>query len=284
MAPSLNPSTNIAGFVNTIYEDALMVARDNNLMLPLVTYFNDRSGTVARTSSQNGTATIASIGETTDLTSQAFTPASLATLTPAEAGGQFFLTDLRIETDPFGVGADAALELGLATGQKIEKDLLSNFSSLTGGTVGAAGTVITWGHFFAALSQLRNQNAPLPYTCVLHSFQWHQLGKAVAPGATVTNSPALQDEITRRFYVGTVSGVDIFTSANIAVDASDDAYGGMFARAAMGFDNRRSPRLEPERDASRRGYELNMTTVYGHGIWRPKFGVKMLFDASTPAS
>lgn len=284
MAPSLNPSTNIAAFVNTIYEDALMVARDNNLMLPLVTYFDDRSGTVARTNSQNGTATIASIGETTDLTSQAFTPSTLATLTPAEVGGQFFLTDLRVETDPFGVQADAALELGLATAQKIETDLLGDFSSLTGGTVGAAGTVITWGHFFAALSILRGRNAPMPYTCVLHPYQWHVLGKAVAPGATVTNSPALQDEITRRFYVGSVSGVDIFTSSNIAIDGSDDAFGAMFARAGLGYDNRRSPRLEYERDGSRRGYELNMTAVYAHGVWRPRFGVAMKFDASTPAS
>lgn len=284
MPPSLNPSANIAAFVNTIFEDALMVARDNNLMLPLVTYFGDRSGTATRTNSQNGTATIQSIGETTDLTSQAFTPAALASLTPAEAGGQFFLTDLRVETDSFQVRNDAALELGLATAQKIETDLLGNFSSLTGGTVGAAGTVITWGHFFAGLSRLRAQNAPLPYVYVCHPFQWHQLGKAAAVGATVTNSPALQDEVTRRFYVQTVAGVDIYTSANIAVDGSDDAVGGMFSRAAIAYDNRRSPRLEPERDASRRGWELNMTTVYANGVWRPKFGIQMKFDASLPSS
>jgi hypothetical protein len=282
--PSLNTYSNISSFVNTVFEDAMFVARDNNLMAALVTVYNDRTGLALRKSSEYGTATMQTIAETDDLTSQAFTPAVLSTLTPAEAGAQFFLTDSRIESDPFAAREDATMELGLATAQKIEKDLLGNFSSLTGGTIGAAGTVITWGHFFAMLSVLRGRNAPLPYVAVLHPYQWHALGKAIAPGATVTNSPAIQDAVTRNFYVGSVSGVDIYTSANITVDGSDDAYGAMFSRQALALDVRRAPRLEPERDASRRGWELNISTVYAHGIWRPRFGVTGLFDATTPTS
>lgn len=282
MAIGSNTSSNIASYINTIFEDAMLVARDNNVMVPLVTVFGDRSGTAARSNSEYGTATIGSIAEADDLASQTFHPSVLSTLTPAEAGGQFFITDLRRETDPFGVQADATLELGLATANKIERDLLGNFSSLTGGTVGAAGSVISWGYFFSALSILRNRQAPLPYVCVMHPYQWKVLGAAIAPGATVTNSPAIQDSVLRNFYVGSVSGVDIFTSSNITVDGSDDANGAMFARPAIAYDSRRAPRLEPERDASRRGWELNMTTVYAHGVWRPRYGVRMLFDASTP--
>lgn len=279
-----NTYSDISSFVNTVFEDAMMVARDNNLMANLVTVFNDRSGLAVRKSSIYGTATMNSVGETDDLTSQAYTPSVLSTLTPAEVGAQFFLTDSRLESDPFSVRNDAALELGLAAANKIERDILGNFSSLTGGTVGAAGTAITWGHFFAAVSRLRGQNAPLPYACVMHPYQWHVLGKAIAPGATVTNSPAIQDAVTRNFYVGSVSGVDIYTSANITVDGSDDANGAMFSRAALALDVRRAPRLEPERDASRRGWELNLSSVYAHGVWRPAFGIRMLFDAATPSS
>ena len=46
---------------------------------------------------------------------------------------------------------------------------------------------------------------------------------------------------------------------------------------ALALDMRRAPRLEPERDASRRGYELNLSAVYAHGVWRPKFGVCGIF-------
>ncbi|MBI4496844.1 MAG: hypothetical protein HY689_02955 [Chloroflexi bacterium] len=275
-------ASDISAFVNTIFEDALLVARDNNLMAALVTGFNDRAGTAIRQNSTYGTAVINSIAETDDMTSQAFTPSSLATLTPAEFGAQFFVTDLRQETDLFGVRADAAMELGLALAQSVETNLLNDFSSLTGGTVGAAGTAITWGHFFAMVAHLRGQNAPRPWFFVCSPNTWHVLGKAVGPGATVTNSPQFQDEVLRNWYVGSVAGVDIFTSSNTA--AGTAAYAALFSRPALALDIRRAPRLEPERDASRRGIELNMTMVYAHGVWRPKFGVQGIFDASLPTS
>lgn len=281
--PDLNTYSDISTFVNTVFDDALTVARDNNLMAQLVTGFNG-AGMAQRKNQIYGTATMNSVGEIDDLTSQTFVPTALSTLTPAEVGAQFFLTDQRLESDPFGVRNEAALELGMAAAQKIETDLLTKFSSLTGGTVGAAGTVISWGHFFASLSRLRGQNAPGPYACVLHPYQWHVLGKAVGPGATVTNSPAMQDSIVGNFYVGSVSGVNIFTSANITINGSDDAYGAMFARPALALDVRRALRLEPERDASRRGWELNLSAVYATGVWRPAFGVQMLFDCTLPTS
>lgn len=281
---SLNTYSDISTFVNTVWSDALFVARDNNLMAGLVTVYNDRTGMALRKNSEYGTATINSIGETDDLTSQAFTPTVLSTLTPAEYGAQFFLTDQRIESDIYQAQSDAANELGLAMAQNIEKNLLGKFSSLTGGTIGAAGSAMSWGYFYAMLTGLRRQNAPMPYAFVCRPEQWHQLGKAVAPGATVTNSPDIQNSVVGRFYVGSVSGVDIYTSANISVDGSDDAYCAMFNPQALALDMRRAPRLEAERDSSRRGWELNLSSVYAYGVWRPKFGVQGIFDAAAPTS
>lgn len=280
----LNTYSDISAFVNVVFEDAMFVARDNNLMAQLVTVYSDRQGMALRKNSEYGTATINSIGETDDLTSQAFTPSLLSTLTPAEVGAQFFLTDQRLESDPFAVRSDAANELGFAMAQKIETDLVGNFSSLTGGTIGAAGSAASWGYFYAMLTALRAQNAPAPYAFVCRPEHWHYMGKAVAPGATVTNSPALQNSVVGRFYVGSVSGVDIYTSSNISRDGSDDAVAAMFNPQALALDVRRAPRLEPERDASRRGWELNLSAIYAHGVWRPKFGVKGTFDAATPTS
>lgn len=281
---NLNPSTNISTYIQTIYEDAMFVARENSLMPALVTVFNDRTGSAVRSRSEYGTATMNAVGETDDLVSQAFTPTVKNSLTPAEVAAQFFLPDLRVESDPFGVRNDASMELGMAMAEKIDTDIVGNFSSLTGGTVGAAGTAITWGHFFAMQSILRAQHAPGPWVFVCHPYQYHQLGKSASIGATVTNAPMLQDEVARNFFVGNVGGVDIYLNSNISIDGSDDAYCGMFSRTALAYDNRRAPRLEPERDASRRGIELNLSAVYAHGVWRPKFGVQGIFDASTPSS
>lgn len=281
-----NPSSDISTYIQTIYEDAWFIARDNSLMPRLVTTFADGADEVQdRSSTRYGSATIATLGETDDLQTQAFTPSTISTLTPAEKGAQFFLPDKRVSADPFGVRNDAAMELGYAIADKIDTDVLGNFSSLTAGTIGAAGTTITWGHFFAALSRLRNAKAPMPYRCVLHVYQWHRLAAAASIATTTqANAPQFQDEVTRQWFVGRAGLVDIFVTSNITVDASDDANGAMFSPLAMALDTRRAARLEPERDASRRGWELNMTAVYAHGTWRPEWGVCMTFDAAAPSS
>lgn len=283
---ALNPSSDISGYIQNIYEDAMFVAREMAVMPSLVTTFADTTDEKRiRQRSDWGSATVATIGETDDLASQAFTPTADDQLTPVEYGAQFFLPDTRVSADPFGVRNAAASELGMAMANDINNNLLTNLGSLTGGTIGAAGTTMTWGHFFAALSQLEVQTKKMgPYVCVLHTYHWHDLASSVAASATVTNAPNFQDEIMARWYVGTVGPVDIYTSTDIAIDASDDANSGMFQRSAIAFDGRRAPRLEPERDASRRGWELNMTAVYAHGVWRSDFGMVLTFDATAPTS
>jgi len=274
-----------ATYMQTLFEDAWFVARDENIMARLALNFVESDEAKTRTASAHDEATMVAIGETDDLQSQTFTPSTGEVLTPAEVGAQYFITDKRVSSDPFGVRNDAAMELGQATAKKINTDLVGDFASLTGGTIGAAGTTITWGHFFAAEAVLKNANAPPPFRCVLHVYQWHRLASAASiANTTVGNSPWLQDEITKRWFVGNVANVDIFITSDITVDTSDDAIGGMYSPTAIALDMRRAPRLEPERDASRRGFELNMTTVYAHGVWRPAFGVAMKFDAATPTS
>ena len=285
MTVGMNVTSNISSYIQDIYEGALLVARERNLMAALVTTFNDRTGINPRTNNQYGGATINEVGESDDMTSQTFTPSEIAELNPTEKGGQYFLTDLRLETDPFSLRADAALDLGQALATKMEVDILGGFSSLTGGTIGAAGTTLTWGHFWAMRSRLKVQLAPQPFYCVMHDYQWHALSKAASvAGASVVNAPAFQDELTRNFYAGTVGGVEIYTTSNITVVSGDDAVMAMFSPQAMALDIRRAPRMEYERDASRRGWELNLTAVYATGIWRPKFGIKGTFDASVPTA
>lgn len=280
----LNTSAEISAFVNTIWEDALLVARENNLMAGLVTGFGDRSGTAIRSLQTYGTATMNTLAESDDLASQTFSPSQLSTLTPAELGAQFFITDLRVETDPFGVRNAAALELGQAMAEKIDVDLLSNFSSLTGGTVGASGSANSWGYFAAMLTRLKAQKAPMPYVYVAHPYQWHPLAKAASVAGSQTNiGPALADNVNRNFFVGNVMGVDIYVTANVPLSGTD-ARAAMFSRAALALDIRRAPRIEAERDASRRGVELNLTGVYAHGVWRKTFGVQGLFDCQAPTS
>jgi hypothetical protein len=270
-------------YIQKVYEDALFVARDQNLMASLVTSYSGQ-GIAPRVSSEWSATNIVSLNDDDDLTSQAFTPTVLSTLTPSEVGAQYLITDQRLESDPFGVQQSAAVELGSAIATKIESDLVGDFTNFTGGTVGVAGSAMTWGRFFAAAAQLRAQKAPGPVYAVLHPYHWHDLASEAAVNGANMNAPQFGDDVMRNRFVGMAAGVMIFESANIPVDGNDDAVSGLFVSQALALDVRRAPRIERERDASRRADELNLSTVYAHGVWRPKFGVKILADATVPTA
>jgi hypothetical protein len=273
----------ITAYIQDIFEDAMLVARDSNVMSALVTNFNDRTGDANRVNSLYQEGTIAALAESDDLSSQHMTPAAIATLDPAEFGMQYFLNDLRVESDPFSVRNDAATSMGNALGEHVESNLLGHFDNFTGGTVGVAGSVLTWGRFFAARAQLRNTKARPPYACVLHEYQWFDLAKDASIAAPIQGAaPNFTDEVMSRYYVGRAGDVDIYTTVTIGTGTA--VFGGMFSRDALAIDWRRAPRIEPERDASRRGVELNLSAVYAHGIWRPGFGIAVLADASAPTA
>lgn len=280
---SLNPASGISSFINTVFEAAILTARDNNVMPPLVRSFADRTGLATRQNSQYGGVTMNQIGETDDLVSQAFTPSSLATITPVEFGAQYFLTDSRVESDPFAVRADAAADLGQALATKMDTRLLGHFNEFTAGTIGASGTTCSWSHIMAMEAILRANYAPYPYYLVLSPYQWYPLAKAasVASSSATNAAESLKNEVNSMFFVKAFGGVNIFVSGNVET-SSTDAYCGMFSRDALALDIRRAPRLEVERDASRRGFELNLSSVFATGVWRPLFGVCGLFANSAP--
>ena len=192
------------------------------------------------------------------------------------------MTDSRLETDIFALRSDAASELGAAYGQKIDGFLSGLFSSFTGGTVGGTTTNMTWATFLAGLTKMRRAMAPRPWRCVLNPEQYMCLGTAIAPGVTVTNAPQLQDEFVRQYYVNTVAGVDIYIDGNITAAAT--VAGGFFSPSALALDMRRPFRMEPERDASRRGIELNVSSIFAYGVWRPQYGVVIVTAGTAPVA
>lgn len=275
-------------WVQTVYEDALAVARAQNVMAGLVTTFTDRADIAARVNPEWDTTTTQTVAEADDYAAPSqLGKTALATLTPSEAIGQVNITDRRVRTDPDGVRNQAASELGSSFADKVETDLLSTFSGLTAGTIGAAGTVATWGHVFAAKAVLKGNKVPEPYRLVIHEYQWFQLAKSASVagvGARSNAADSTLEGIDSSYYVSSIAGVDIFVTPNIAIDANADARGALFNQQALALDWRQAPRLEPERDASARKTELNLVGDYAYGVWRPKFGVQILLDATTPTS
>jgi hypothetical protein len=277
----LNTESNISTIVTAIYDAAMLTARENNVMTNLVTVYNDRTGLATRSSVKYGQLVMNAVTETDDLASQVFTPSVDQTLTPTEAGGNIFLTDSRIESDPNGVIADASRELGMATAYKIDTDLAGCFNAMTAGTFGASGSSFAWSYFFAMMTCLKRAYAPRPWYWVGTAAMYHNLGKAASIGATVTNDPVMQEKFGSNFYQGSYGGVALFVSENCET-STNDAYCGMFSSEAIALDMRRAPRLERERKATKRGWDLVMSTLYGKGVWHPEYGCYGTFLNTAP--
>lgn len=280
--------SDLNGLYNTIYERAVFVAREANLMTGLVTNVN-ATGWMDRKVNIRPQIAAVSVNETQDFNAPTtFGLSNLATLTPGEIAAQVLLTKRDVETDPDGAVNDAAFELGAAVATKLDVDLLSTFGSFGTDKGDGANSTATFAKFAAGVSVVRNvtKNSDGQPVAVLHPYQWHdlwlELGK---PAATY---PALADVTTqalRDYYITELlGGVRIFTSANISVDASDDAIGGIFTRSAIWLDTRRAMTMEtPEYDASARAWELNVNAGYAYGLVRSTYGVKFTSDATAPA-
>lgn len=286
MTTQLNTYEAVSSLAQNIQEDAVFIVRETGIMQSLVQTFTDARGMNPRVGYQYGQGTAKSIGESDDLTSDAFEPEADQTLTPAEIGEQFFITDARIDSQlPESIRNDGAMELGLAAADKVESDLISDMADLTGGTIGASGTAITWGYLAAAIAQARyvNKSNAIPLVAIIHGYQWSVLAKAASvAGSSLSQAPGVTEEITRTGFVATFMGVRVYQVQ--AEPTSNNFTGGVFPKSAIAIDWRRPIRVEAERDASRRGWELNMSAIYAHGVWRPKLGIQMTFAATAPTS
>jgi hypothetical protein len=286
----LNTYSDVSGIANAMQENAYFVIRETAQMQSYIRRFTDMAGANPRKGYQYNQLTAVTLAETDDMNSVAFAPSALQTLTPSEIGLPFFVSDLRAEsTLPENIIRDGSLELGYAASDKIETDIVSDFTSLTGGTVGTAGSTITWGYVAAGIARARNanKNVSVPLTYVMHGYQWAVLAKSASvAGATLAQAPGFTQAITTQAPLGQVAtfmGVPIVQTFQ-SPDGNDDFTGAIFPTDALAIDWRRAIRIEAQRIASRRGTQYNMSAVYAHGVWRPALGVQMVFDATAPTS
>jgi hypothetical protein len=279
---AITKSSDLNSLFNSIYEDSIFVAREQNVMTNLVFNYS-ATGWMARVIPQRASITAQAVAEGVDFSNPTtFSKSTLATLTPGEKMCQVLLTDIDIETDPENARTDAATEMGGAIATKIDKDLITLFASFSTDKGPGAGQTATLAKFAAAISVLRQNLVPNPIKIVLHPYCWHdifiELGQ---PAATKVLLGDVANEALRSFFVGDWLLADWFVSANI-IASGTDAVSGIFNPQALAFDSRKPPTMEAERDASLRAWELNMVAGYAYGVRRSTFGVKYTSDVTEP--
>ena len=278
---NITTTSDLNSLFNLIHEDALFVARESVIMVGLVRNFS-ATGYMARKLGIRPQLTAQSKPEGIDYQAgETFGKTLKATLTPGVVMAQTILTDEDIATDPDNARVDASQELGDAVAEKIDTDLVGQFTDFA--EKAAAAASLTIAKCAAGISVLRNAKAPNPLYFVLHPYGWHDIWTELGqPAATYSFLGDLANEALKSFYVGAWMAASWFTSANISVDSSDDAISAVFNPQALGFDTRETPVLEPERDASRKVWELNMSAGYATEAIRTEYGRKLTHDATEP--
>ena len=264
-------------FANIIAQ-ARFTAEEQSLMLGLVTQYEigAQAGKTIQVPKYPAIAA-ADLTEGTDMTSTTVSTSSVS-ITVGEVGAQVLLTDLAA----MGAGNPAdelGTVLGNAIATKMDKDLIALFDGFSA-SIGAAGAEITVADIFKAAATLRANKVTGVINAVVHPYQAYALKANLTNTFANPNGGDLQNEAMRNGYVGTIAGVNIYESANVSIDGSDDAKGAVFAPEALAIAMKRDFQIEPERDASNRAFELNATAIYGVGELDDSFGVEVLSDAA----
>ncbi len=264
-------------FANIIAQ-ARFTAEEQSLMLGLVTQYEigSQAGKTIQVPKYPAIAA-ANLTEGTDMTSTTVSTSSVS-ITVGEVGAQVLLTDLAA----MGAGNPAdelGTVLGNAIATKMDTDLIALFDGFSS-SIGTAGAEITVADVFKAAATLRANKVTGVINAVVHPYQAYALKANLTNTFANPNGGDLQNEAMRNGYVGTIAGVNIYESANVSIDGSDDAKGAVFAPEALAIAMKRDFQIEPERDASNRAFELNATAIYGVGELDDSFGVEVLSDAA----
>lgn len=273
--------TGISDLLPLIWEGALNYMRFNFVMPRLVTLFNDRTSMVPRkVSLYEETAVTDNLAEDADLAPTEFDRDLLTTLTPKEIGAQHIISDRRIASDDMNVMVDAASNLGYVLGKKVEQDLLTSIDDFTT-TLGNGAAALTKEDIFNGRAVLEAAGVRGPYIAVLHPYHYLDIFDAF----TDLSAPApldIRNQAQANYYITKMADITVVVSGLIS-NAGNAAKSGLFTRDALAFDVRRGLRIEPERDASHRWWELNATMIYAADSWRADHGVTLHYDATAPA-
>ena len=270
-------SSTISELYTEIVAEALFVASEQSIMRNLVRNYTIAGGGKSVEVPIYATVSASAVSEASDLSNTAVNPSSV-TITASENGIMTTLTDLARNSASRNVAGDIGRLFGEAIARKIDADLSALFPGFSTEKAGGAGQELTVQDIFEASAELRTNSVPAPYFGVFHPKQIFNVKKSLT-NTFAGLSTDLSNEAMRSGFVGTIAGVQIFESANITVDGSDDSIGAVFAQDALGLAMMQDIKLETQRDASLRADEIVATAVYGVSELHDSYGVKLTADS-----
>ena len=272
-------SSTLSELYTEIVAEAQFVASEKSIMRNLVKNYAITGGGKAVEVPVYANVSASAVAEATDLSNTAIDPTSV-TITASEVGVMTTLTDLARNSAPRNVAGDIGKLFGEALARKQDADLIALFDGFAT-VLGDGTTAISPAVIFNALSTLRANSLPAnECAVVLHPKIAYDLKSGLTntfAGLDTENS----NEALRSGFVGTLAGMPIFETANMAnTGTAGDYKGGAMHKDALAIAMMQDVKIETQRDASLRADEIVATSVYGVGEIHDSYGVELHSDSS----
>jgi len=275
-------TTTLNDLLPAITAEAMFVANERSIMRGLVRNF-------ALPMSQGKTVTVpiypaqtaAALTEGNELDNTAVSTNG-ATLTVSTVGIRTIVTDLAVASSASNVVSDLGRLFGEAIARKIDGDLLALFSGFTGITAGGSSSALSAAIVAQAVAKLRANAVPQDaLACVVHPYVAYDLKKDLTNTFANPNAGIIQNEAMQMGYVGTLFGVPVFESSNIAnTGTAGDYVGAVFHRDALGLAMIGDINIEAQRRASYVGQDVVASAHYGVGELYDGYGCAITSDSS----
>jgi len=272
-------SSTISELYTEIVAEAMFTASEQSIMKGLVRNYTIAGGGKSVEVPIYPTVSASAVNEATDLSNTAINPTSV-TITASEVGLMTTLTDLARNSASRNVAQDIGRVFGEAIARKIDLDLTALFDGFSV-AVGGTGATLTADTVAQAHANLRNNSVPMnDLALVLHPMVAHDLKRGM------TNTYAgldtdISNEALRTGFIGTLFGVPVFETANMAnTGDAGDYKGAMFHRDALGLAMMQDLKIEVQRDASLRADEIVATAVYGVAELQDSYGIEIGADST----
>jgi N4-gp56 family major capsid protein len=277
-------SSTLSELYTEIVAEAQFVASEQSIMRNLVRNYAITGGGKVVEVPVYGTVSAAAVSEAADLSNTAINPTSVS-ITASEVGIMTTLTDLARNSAPRNVAGDIGKLFGEAIAKKIDTDLTAKFDGFSQ-EIGDGTTALSPANIFNAVAILRKNAVPsTDMSAVVHPLNAFDL-KSGLTNTFVGRDTELSNEALRSGYVGSLAGVNIFETSNMADTSGNnpgstgDYKGAVFHRDALALAMMQDIKIETQRDASLRADEIVATSVYGTGEIHDTYGVELNVDSS----
>jgi N4-gp56 family major capsid protein len=274
-------TTTLNDLLPAITAEAMFVANERSIMRGLVkNYAIPASNGKTITVPIYPTQTAIGLTEGEEVANTAISTDGV-TLTVSTVAVRTMITDLIRSSAASNVIADVGRLFGEAIAKKMDQDLLALFASFSIG-VGDAATSLSAATVAQAVARLRANSVPSDaLACVVNPYVAYDLKSALTNTFANPASGMIQNEAMQTGYVGTLFGVPIFESANIANNGTaGDFVGAVFHRDALGLAMIGDIAIETQRRASFVGDDIVASAHYGVGELYDGYGVKITADSS----